>query len=105
MIGIFCKLTSTKTSGSSQQGGLSPEDERYILARAYVPEHIVSLTALISKGEPFLIEDYLRFLKDNYCLTQPASRNGDGHLRGRISLTACSVENRVRIGVKPLLVC
>jgi len=45
---------------------LTPEEEAYILSRAYVPEHIVSLMALISKGEPFLIEDHLSFVKNNW---------------------------------------
>jgi len=45
---------------------LTPEEEVYILSKAYVPEHIVSLMALISKGEPFLIEDHLSFVKDNW---------------------------------------
>jgi hypothetical protein len=45
----------------------SPEEE-YILAMAYVPEHVVGLMALISKGEPFLIEDYLGFAKDNWLI-------------------------------------
>lgn len=43
-------------------------NEEFILARAYVPEHIVSLMALISKGEPFLIEDHLGFVKDNWLI-------------------------------------
>jgi len=33
-----------------------------------VPEHIVSLMALLSKGEPFLIEDYIYFRKDNWLI-------------------------------------
>ena len=47
---------------------ISPEEEEYILTRAYVPEHIVSLMALISKGDPFLIEDHLGFVKDNWLI-------------------------------------
>lgn len=47
---------------------ITPKDEEYVLARAYVPEHIVSLMALISKGEPFLIEDHLVFVKDNWLI-------------------------------------
>jgi hypothetical protein len=47
---------------------ITPTDEEYVLARAYVPEHIVSLMALISKGEPFLIEDHLVFVKDNWLI-------------------------------------
>ncbi len=44
------------------------EKEEYILTKAYVPEHIVSLMSLISKGEPLLIEDYLCFVKDNWLI-------------------------------------
>jgi hypothetical protein len=47
---------------------ISPSDEEHILARAYIPEHIVSLMALLSKGEPFLIEDHLIFTKDNWLI-------------------------------------
>jgi hypothetical protein len=35
-----------------------PEEEKAILARAYVPEHSVELMTRISGGEPFLSEDY-----------------------------------------------
>lgn len=47
---------------------ISAEQERYILHKAYVPEHIVSLMVLLSKGEPFLIEDYIYFKKDNWLI-------------------------------------
>jgi hypothetical protein len=47
---------------------ITHENEEYILARAYVPEHIISLMVLISKGEPFLIEDHLGFVKDNWLI-------------------------------------
>jgi len=47
---------------------ITPADEEYILTRAYVPEHIVSLMTLISKGEPFLIEEHLSFVKDNWLI-------------------------------------
>ena len=47
---------------------ITPEDEAYILARAYVPEHIVNLMVPISKGEPFLKEDHLVFVKDNWLI-------------------------------------
>src|SRR4030042_3163334 len=45
-----------------------PEEEDYVLTRAYVPEHIVSLMVLISKGDPFLMEDHLGFAKDNWLI-------------------------------------
>lgn len=47
---------------------ISPDEERYILANAYVPEHTVSLMALISLGEPFLSDDYVFFAKDNWLI-------------------------------------
>ncbi len=47
---------------------ISRAEEAHVLARAYVPEHIVSLMALISKGDPFLIEDHLGLAKDNWVI-------------------------------------
>jgi len=47
---------------------ITPAEEAYVLNRAYVPEHIVSLMTLISKGEPFLIEDYLGLVKDYWLM-------------------------------------
>jgi len=47
---------------------ISPEEEEYILDRAYVPEHIVSLMALLSKGESFFVEDHLILAKDNWLI-------------------------------------
>ena len=47
---------------------ITPEEETYILTKAYVPEHIVSLMTLISKGDPFLVEDHLCFVKDNWLI-------------------------------------
>ena len=47
---------------------ITAEDEEYILTKAYVPEHIVSLMASISKGEPFFMEDHLGFVKDNWLI-------------------------------------
>ena len=47
---------------------ITPEDEAYILERAYVPEHIMSLMVPISKGEPFLKEEHLVFVKDNWLI-------------------------------------
>jgi hypothetical protein len=37
---------------------ISAEEEKQILSRAYVPEHIVRLMTLVSGGEPFLIDRY-----------------------------------------------
>jgi hypothetical protein len=41
---------------------LTPEEERFVSANAYVPEHVVGLMAAISGGEPFLLEDYLCYV-------------------------------------------
>ncbi|MHB8771217.1 MAG: hypothetical protein ACYC7J_09480 [Syntrophales bacterium] len=47
---------------------ITPEQEADLLARASVPEHIVSLMTLISKGEPFLLDEYLGLVKDNWLI-------------------------------------
>ncbi len=47
---------------------MTHQDEEYVFTKAYVPEHIVSLMVLISKGESFLIEDHLIFVKDNWLI-------------------------------------
>jgi hypothetical protein len=43
-------------------------EEEYLLRRAYVPEHIVSLMVLISRAEPFLINDFICYLKDDWLI-------------------------------------
>ncbi len=58
----------TRASNSSNQNLFSPQDEHYVLTKAYVPEHIAGLMALISKGQPFLIKDHLGFVKDNWLI-------------------------------------
>jgi len=47
---------------------LTPEEEAYVLETAYIPEHILNLMGPISKGEPFLKEDHLGFVKDNWLI-------------------------------------
>jgi hypothetical protein len=47
---------------------ISPAEEEYILSRAYISEHIVSLMALISKGDPFLVEDHLVLAKEPWLI-------------------------------------
>jgi hypothetical protein len=47
---------------------ITPEEEAYVLERAYVPEHITHLMVPISKGEPFLKENHLGFVKDNWLI-------------------------------------
>ena len=47
---------------------ITPEEEAYILEKAYVPEHITNLMGPISKGDPFLKEEHLGFVKDNWLI-------------------------------------
>jgi hypothetical protein len=47
---------------------LTPEQEDHIYRAAYVPEHIVSLMVLVSKGEPFLIEHFVYYARDNWVI-------------------------------------
>ncbi|HUL21022.1 MAG TPA: hypothetical protein VLZ10_06185 [Thermodesulfobacteriota bacterium] len=47
---------------------MTPQEEAYILEKAYVPEHTINLMVPISKGEPFLKEDHLVFVKDNWLI-------------------------------------
>ena len=47
---------------------LTPEEEAYVFSKAYVPEHVLNLMVSVSKGEPFLREDYLGFAKDNWVI-------------------------------------
>jgi hypothetical protein len=47
---------------------ITQAQQRQVLERAYVPEHIVSLMALLSGGEPFLVEDFLCLARDDWLI-------------------------------------
>jgi hypothetical protein len=47
---------------------LTHEEERYILTRAYVPEHVVGLMTYLSEGEPFLIENFFGCRKNDWTI-------------------------------------
>lgn len=47
---------------------LTSEEENYILANAYIPEHIPGLIASLSAGEPFLIDDHLVCRNENWII-------------------------------------
>lgn len=47
---------------------ISDNDQKYILTRAYVPEHSVDLITRVSGGEPFLINDYFCCRKDDWLI-------------------------------------
>lgn len=44
------------------------DKEAWVLGRAYVPEHIVSLMSFISKGEPFLVSDYVCYHAEDWLI-------------------------------------
>jgi len=56
---------------------ITTEEEAYVLAKAYVPEHIINLMVGVSKGEPFLKEDCLIFMKDNWLILVGYPLDGD----------------------------
>jgi hypothetical protein len=47
---------------------LTSQEKCYILAHAYVPEHVVGLIASLSAGEPFLIDDYFCCRMDDWVI-------------------------------------
>jgi hypothetical protein len=47
---------------------LTHEEERYILAQAYVPEHVVGLMTYLSGGEPYLIENFFCCQKSDWVI-------------------------------------
>lgn len=47
---------------------VTPEDERYLLDQAYVPEHLPSLMVGISKGEAFWRKPFVFFSKDDWLI-------------------------------------
>ena len=47
---------------------LTPQEENYILAHAYVPEHVFGLITSLSDGEPFLIDDHLCCHRDDWII-------------------------------------
>jgi len=47
---------------------LTAEEESYILANAYVPEHVPALITSLSAGEPFLFDDYLVCRRQNWVI-------------------------------------
>lgn len=47
---------------------LTHDEEVYILENAYIPEHIVSLMTILSKGEPFLTDEYVYYIKDDLAI-------------------------------------
>lgn len=47
---------------------ITEEEERYILSRAYIPEHSVGLMTSVSDSEPFLMGDYFCLRKEGWVI-------------------------------------
>ncbi len=56
---------------------ITEAEKREILARAYVPEHVVGIMTLVSGGDPFLIDDHFCCLAGDMLIVvgYPLSRN------------------------------
>jgi hypothetical protein len=79
-----------------QKTKFSSIDEQYVLARAYVPEHLPSLMALLSKGTLFLVGDYLGISHDNWLILVGYP------LSGEFSQVGCELAvGQAREAIKP----
>jgi hypothetical protein len=47
---------------------ITADEEKYILANAYIPEHIVGLMTGVSGGEPFLIDNYFCCQREDWLI-------------------------------------
>lgn len=47
---------------------LTPQEEEHIYTFAYVPEHIVSLMVSVSRGEPFLADNFVYYVGNNWLI-------------------------------------
>ena len=47
---------------------ITQEEERYLLSKAYIPEHSVGLMTGVSDSEPFLMEDYFCLRRENWMI-------------------------------------
>jgi hypothetical protein len=77
MLGLLRRLKFISRRESVGHTGLDPETEQTVLARAYVPEHIPGLMTRVSDSQPFLIEEYLGFVKDNWLILVGYPLEGD----------------------------
>lgn len=62
------RLKHDRTADSEKLAEFSPEQEAYVLARAYVPEHIPGLMGGISGAPPLLIDDHLAFAGEHWLI-------------------------------------
>ena len=78
---------------------ITPDQERYILDHAYVPEHTVGLMAGVSQGEPFLLDDYLGFKGESWVILvgYPLAGDFDEEEFGRVVADAMKSFRPVRL--------
>lgn len=60
---------------------ITEEEERFILSRAFVPEHGVPLMTCLSGGEPFLLEDFFCCVGRGWVIVVGYPLSGDFNLR------------------------
>jgi len=65
---LFDRLRRGRAAGGGQDATFGPEQEAYVLSRAYVPEPIPCLMTGISGAQPSLFQDYLCFGRDNWLI-------------------------------------
>lgn len=56
---------------------ITGEEERYILSKAYVPEHVVGLMTTVSGGEAFLFGGYFCCAQEDWVIVVGYPLNGD----------------------------
>jgi len=56
---------------------ITPDEEKFILRHAYIPEHVVGLMTSVSGGEPFLVENYFCCRKNNWVIFVGYPLQGD----------------------------
>ena len=47
---------------------ITPVEQAYVEEYAYLPEHIVPYVTTVSQAEPFLIEDFLIYVKESHLI-------------------------------------
>lgn len=62
------RLKPDRTATSERFATFGPEQEAYVLSRAYVPEHIPGLMQGISGAPPLLIDDHLAFAGEKWLI-------------------------------------
>ena len=65
---------------------ISADDQKYILTRAYVPEHSVDLITRVSGGEPFLVNDYFCCRRNDWLIVVGYPLEGEFSQNGFVKI-------------------